>query len=71
MPTKLKITKVRDGSFQGRDGTPVEYYWTKGITNSGITIEFGGKEKHTEGQEIEINLEKTEGPGGTFRYKQI
>jgi len=72
MPTKLKIQRVRDGSFQGRDGEPVEYYWTKGIRLAdGVTIEFGGKEKFVEGQEVEITLEKTEVAGGSYRYKQI
>jgi len=72
MPTKLKVQKVRDGSFQGRDGEEVEYYWTKGLrVADGVTIEFGGKVKFIEGEEIEITLEKTEQAGGTYRYKQV
>lgn len=76
MKEKLKIVKVRDGSFDGEDGR-IEYWWIKALRLSdGITLEFGSKTGGFEvGEEVEVLLEKTEflkknGQTG-FRYKEI
>jgi len=72
MQTKLKIIRVKDGSFTGDDGAKVEYYWVKGETEDGLTIEFGTKDSgHEEGVTKSVELEKTEAKGGKFRYKEI
>lgn len=69
---KLKIKKdSRDGSFKGRDGEEVKYFWTKAETEDGITIEFGGKKEYEEGDIIDADIEKTERSGGRFGYKEI
>lgn len=74
MKTKIKVVKVRDGSFDGRDGERVDYYWVKAVRISdSVTFEFGSKGggDYAEGQEYEVNLEKSESPKGGFRYKEI
>jgi len=69
---KLKILKdSRDGSFQGRDGESVEYFWTKARRVSDeVTLEFGGKQRYKAGEEVDLELEKQEIPGG-YRYKAV
>jgi len=69
---KFTITRVKDGSFEGTDGAKVAYFWIKGETEDGLTIEFGTKDGDREvGDTIEdLQLEKTEGARG-FRYKEI
>jgi len=72
MTQSLKIKKIKDGSFEGTDGEKVKYFWVKGETPEGLTIEFGTKDAShlEEGEVAEVELEKTEGPRG-FRYKEI
>lgn len=67
-----RITRVKDGSFTGDDGL-IQYFWIKGETEDGITIEFGTKRDDytTDDTDVEVELEKTEKPGGGFRYKEI
>lgn len=69
---KLKIQKVRDGSFKGDEGEPVEWYWVKGETEDGVTIEFGTPNTIYEaGQTVTVDIEKTEKPGGKgFKYRE-
>ena len=73
MKTKIKILKVRDGSFDGRDGELVEYYWVKAERLSdGVTFEFGSKNsRYKIGDEPEPDLEKSEDGKGGYRYKEI
>jgi len=75
MKTKIKILKVRDGSFQGREGDSIEYYWVKAIRLADdVTFEFGSKkggDEYEPGKEYEPNLEKTEDGKGGYRYKEI
>jgi hypothetical protein len=73
MKTKIKILKVRDGSFQGREGDTIEYSWVKAERLSdNVTFEFGTKKMTYEaGEEAEPEFEKTEDGKGGFRYKEI
>lgn len=73
MKANLKITRVKDGSFTGDDGDRITYFWVKGEdTETGLTIEFGTKRPDYEvGDEVEVELEKTEKVGGGFRYKEV
>jgi len=72
MKTKLKILKVRNSSFQGREGDTVDYFWVKAERFSdGVTLEFGTKNPdHEAGEEKEIDLEKNEDGKGGYRYKE-
>lgn len=74
MPEKYLILRdSKDGSFQGEEGEKVIYFWTKARRISdAVTIEFGGKLPHKKGEELELDLEKTERENGKgFRYKEI
>jgi len=69
---KLTITRKRDGSFDGDGGERVEYYWYKALLATGVTIEFGSRvSTHEVGQELDLDIEKTERAGGRFGYKEI
>lgn len=75
MITKLKIKSVKDGTFKGEEGDPVEYYWVKGEKADGETIEFGTKIADYEiDTEREVDLDKisyVKKSGETaFRYRE-
>lgn len=68
-----KIVRVKDGSFDGDDGR-VNYSWVKAKRiRDGVTVEFGTRKDYSTliNSEVELDLEKTEKPGGGFRYKEI
>lgn len=72
MEKYLIIRDSKDGSFQGDDGEKVTYFWTKAKrVLDGVTVEFGGKVSHRKGEELDLDLEKTERAGGKFGYKEI
>lgn len=74
MKLKYKILKVRDGSFQGRDGDSISYFWVKAIRLAdGVTLEFGSKrgDEFEVDDEPELELQKSEDGRGGYRYKEI
>jgi len=70
---KIKILKRRASSFVKDDGEEMEYFWYKGVRErDSVTIEFGSKDgDHELDTTVDVTLEKTEAPGGKFRYKEI
>jgi len=70
---KLKISEKKDGSFVGREGTPIPYFWYKATRESdGAEIRFGSKEgTHEAGQDLELNIEKVEFANGSVGYKEV
>jgi len=75
---KIKLIVKKDSrlsTFKGRDGDPVDYFWTKGERTDGVNIEFGGKFPYKLGEEIEPELEKNESMDRNgnivFTYKEI
>jgi len=69
---KLKITRRKDGSFDGSDGERVPYFWYKAVRPDGVTLEFGSKnDSYSEGDELELDIEKTERANGKFGYKEV
>lgn len=69
--TKLTITRVKSGAFKNDEDETIQYWWYKGLRTDGITVEFGSPNEYEKGQEVEILLEKSELPGGRFRYKEV
>lgn len=71
---EFKVIRVKDGSFDGSDGERVPYFWIKGETDAGLTIEFGTKDgERSAGDTLtDLQLEKSEGSKpGSFRYKEV
>jgi len=70
---KLKIIKRKDGSFEGSDGVPVNYFWYDGIRISDDTlIQFGSREGgHVEGETMELEVVRYERKNGSFGYKEV
>jgi len=70
---KLKILKVKVGDFEGDGGELITYRWVKAMRLADeVTIEFGTrKTTHVEGSEVDLDIEKTEKPGGKgFKYRE-
>lgn len=69
---KFKIKSKRDGSFNGTDGR-VSYTWYKALRlKDGVTLEFGSKNAgYNAGEELDLELEKSERSGGRFGYKDV
>jgi len=66
---KLKILKIKDGSFKGDTGEPIEYFWVKSETENGETIEFGTKSAEFEiGTTHELDIDKIARQNGTYKY---
>jgi len=70
---KLKIKKIKIGDFEGDGGEPVEYRWIKAERADGVTIEFGTRrlDHSVSDTPVELNIEKTEKPGGGFKYREV
>jgi len=70
---KLKIVRVKNGDFEGDGGETIVYRWVKAERADGVTIEFGTRRtSHVAGAEVDVDIEKTEKPGGKgFKYKEI
>jgi len=70
---EVKILKKKDGTFQGRDGSQVKYYWYKALrSDTQVTINFGSRNgDYEEGDVLDILLEKYEKPNGEFAYKEV
>jgi len=75
MKIHLKITKVRESEFQGRDGETVKYYWITGERDDGVAIEFGSmRDDYQIGEDGDVELtitEATNSKGATIKkYKE-
>lgn len=74
--TKVKISEKKVKPFIGDDGEQRPYAWYKAIRiDDGVTFQFGSKNlEHEVGDEVEINLEKSEAlRGGKVKltYKEV
>lgn len=70
---KYEIKKVRDGSFKNDEGELIPYFWIKALRlEDNVSLEFGSKSGDFEiGDEVELELEKTERAGGKVGYKHV
>lgn len=56
---KLKIKSTKDGSFEGESGM-VEYYYYRGENVNGELVEFGSTHEYDKGQDVDVNLIRSE-----------
>jgi len=71
MILNLNITEKKAKPFAGNDGKEMDYFWYKGEKKDGLTISFGSIDgSHEIGDNVDVDLEKTEKSNGGFVYKE-
>lgn len=69
---KLKILKVKDGSFVGNDGTEQQYFWytaQRVIGGNPVRFQFGSRFEHELG-DADLELYQEEGRSGKLVWKE-
>jgi len=73
MLIKVIITRKKDGSFKGEEGSTIPYFWYNADRLSdGVSFQFGSKDgSYEKGDELELELTKTENSRGRLTWKEV